>query len=764
MKIFDSSKIIVPFRVKKISKYAVLALLCSVLCTPAYATIGMQELGDSLTAFTGFSRVWSPPVRVKQLRADGRSVTVRTNATLHDVRWTPQNLAALKQQVSRWVLGHPNGKVTIYTGKTDIDELVTDLAKGSIPAGEQKDLTERNIALWPSHGLYYNADREEWIWQRATLWTTVEDLYSQEYVKLIRRMLENAGATVHMPRAGLENQETGASGLPRWAEGARYWLKDKGVDPAIWDLYEGNEYKDDMKCRPLWVNEHSTPMDLCLAFHTDGQDSGDDSTIIGTLVIYTAKDDDGNRVLRDGRNREKVNRNFADYIQTQVTQDLQTLAPEWTRRQLKEANYCESRVPVVPSIILELLSHKNMADMRYGLDPKFRFAASRAVYKGILRYLNGKSAVVQPLPVEQLAIDAKGLLRWEPKEDALEPEAKPSYYMVYIQQNEGEWDVQQVNKGCQLQTTLEPGTRYNYYVVAGNDGGLSFPSPMVSAFINAEGNKRAAINGAASKQAPLALIIDAFNDTYGVEWFADSAYAGIVPGSYACEDGFSCAYIGAQWNYLRANEWIDDDNCGWGSCYRDHAGQMTVGNTRNWSALHGKALQALKISYVSATEGLARVDTTYALVDVVCGRQRQPLMDQTRSQLASYLRQGGKVLLSSDHLSAVDPAWLRANLHASYYARQATHSGRVGVPGHRVYQLFTEPNEEQLFTCTPEGLSPAGMGAKRTAQYLDMRCGAAVGYTNASGTPTTLVYGFPLEAVRNFESLYKHSIEWLLAK
>ena len=130
MKIFDVSKIIVPFRVKTIfktiSKYAVLALLCSVLCTPAYATIGMQELGDSLTAFTGFSRVWSPPVRVKQLRADGRSVTVRTNATLHDMRWTPQNLAALKQQVSRWVLGHPNGKVTIYTGKTDIDELVTD--------------------------------------------------------------------------------------------------------------------------------------------------------------------------------------------------------------------------------------------------------------------------------------------------------------------------------------------------------------------------------------------------------------------------------------------------------------------------------------------------------------------------------------------------------------------------------------------------------------------------------------------------------------
>ena len=711
----------------------------------------MHELGDSLTVFTGFSSVWSPAVRVKQLRVDGKNITVRTNATLHDVRWTPQNLAALKRNISRWVLGHPNGRVTVYTGKTDIDELVTDLAKGAIPLGEQKDLTERNIALWPSHGMYYNADRDEWIWQRATLWTTVEDLYSQEYVKLIRRMLENAGATVHMPRAGLENQEIGPSGLPRWAEGARYWLQNKGVDSTIWNLYDGNEYKDDMKCRPLWVNKHEAPIDLCLAFHTDGQDSGDDSTIIGTLVIYTAKDDDGNRVLRDGRNREKTNRNFADHIQTQVTNDLRHLAPEWTRRQLKEANYCESRVPVVPSIILELLSHKNMADMRYGLDPKFRFAAARAVYKGILRYLNGKSAVVQPLPVEQLAIDTKGLLRWEPKEDPLEPEAKASYYMVYIQQNNGEWDVQQVNKGCQLQTTLTPGVRYNYYVVAGNDGGLSFPSPMVSAYLTGEAG-------------PKVLIVDAFNDVYGVEWFADSLYAGIVPGSYACEDGFSCAYIGAQWDFRRTNEWINDDNCGWGSCYRDHAGQMTVGNTHNWSTVHGSVLQSLKISYVSATEGMARIDTSYALVDIVCGRQRQPLSDRTRTQLTNYQRQGGKILLSSDHLSAVDPAWLRTTFHASYYARQATKNGRISVPGHRTYRLFTEPNEEQIFSCTPEGLNPEGLGAKHIAEYMDMRCSAAVGYKPFLGAPTTLLYGFPLEAVRNFESLYKYSVEWLLAK
>ena len=106
------------------------------------------------------------------------------------------------------------------------------------------------------------------------------------------------------------------------------------------------------------------PVDLCLAFHTDGQDSGNDSTIIGTLVIYSAKDDEGKTTLRNGKDRELTNRNLADWIQTQIVSDLRTIAPEWTRRQLKEANYCETRVPVVPSLILELLSHKNMADMK----------------------------------------------------------------------------------------------------------------------------------------------------------------------------------------------------------------------------------------------------------------------------------------------------------------------------------------------------------------------------------------------------------------
>lgn len=713
----------------------------------------MQELGDSLTAYTGFSRVWSPPVRVKQLRVSGKRITLRTNKTLRDVRWTPENVADIKGRISMWVLGNTKGEVTILSGNMNIENLITDCARqtakrSNSPKNGQTnraDLTDRQIVIYPSHGLYFNHIRNEWIWQRATLWTTVEDLYSQEYVRLIKRMLENAGATVLMPRAGIEQQERGVSGMPQWTEGARYWLLSQGADSTLWNLYEGDEYKDDMKCRAMWVNSLESPADLCLAFHTDGLESGDDSTIIGTLAIYTAHDDDGKTTLRNGLDREKVNRNLADWIQTQVTEDLQHIVPHWTRRQLKEANYCESRVPVVPSMILELLSHKNMADMKYGLNPKFRFAASRAVYKGILRYLNGPDASVQPLPVEQLSIGKDGLLKWKAPIDTLEMSARPTYYMVYTQADNGEWDVQQVTN-TQVRLENKRGVRYSYYVVAGNEGGLSFPSPIISSYISEK------------EENPTILVVDGFDEVYGPDWFADSTFAGIVPGSYACEDGFSCAYIGEQWNYRRADTWTNDDNCGWGSCYRDHAGQLTIGNTHDYAVLHGRALQQMGLSYVSCTSEMARLDSSFAAVDYICGRNRMPVKADYLPLLSEYLKQGGRLLLSTDHLSALDSKWTKRNLHASYYAAQATRSGKVQLryenAPKRPFTLLLSPNDTQLFTAHPEGLKPEEGSVWAT--YLDMRVPAAV------ATPTTLVFGFPLEATTDFDNLYRHSLEWLV--
>ena len=65
------------------------------------------------------------------------------------------------------------------------------------PDGLQGDV----IALWQSHGRYWNSKEDRWSWQRARLMGTVEDLFPQAFVvPYLIPMLEDAGAYVITPR------------------------------------------------------------------------------------------------------------------------------------------------------------------------------------------------------------------------------------------------------------------------------------------------------------------------------------------------------------------------------------------------------------------------------------------------------------------------------------------------------------------------------------------------------------------------------------
>ena len=55
---------------------------------------------------------------------------------------------------------------------------------------------------------------------------------------------------------------------------------------------------------------------------------------------------------------------------------------------------------------------------------------------------------------------------------------------------------------------------------------------------------------------------------------------------------------------------------------------------------------------------------------------------------------------------------------------------------------------------------PASEKAQVIANYVDMRCPAAIGTKNANPS-ATLVWGFPLEAATHFEKIYQQSILWL---
>ena len=224
-------------------------------------------------------------------------------------------------------------------------------------------------------------------------------------------------------------------------------------------------------------------MHLSLAFHSDAGVKRDSNT--GTLVIYTDYDNDKSKTYPTGVSRQLA-RDYGDYMQTQIVNDVRALyASHWMRRQLNNSSYAEARHPKVPAVLLELLSHQNYDDMRYGLDPRVKFTISRAIYKGMLRFIHaqyGTELVVQPLPVQKMAMSilgekAKGdeaiEVSWEATEDVLEPTAKPTYYVVYTRQNDGDWD-----NGVRVKTnsytfTASSGTRYDIKVQAGNTGGVS---------------------------------------------------------------------------------------------------------------------------------------------------------------------------------------------------------------------------------------------------------------------------------------------------
>lgn len=62
-------------------------------------------------------------------------------------------------------------------------------------------LDGRHVALWHSHGWYYNQNLGRWKWQRPRLFLTVEDLFPMMFtLPYIVPMLEAAGAHVWLPR------------------------------------------------------------------------------------------------------------------------------------------------------------------------------------------------------------------------------------------------------------------------------------------------------------------------------------------------------------------------------------------------------------------------------------------------------------------------------------------------------------------------------------------------------------------------------------
>lgn len=439
---------------------------------------------------------------------------------------------------------------------------------------------------------------------------------------------------------GIVERNGTISGRPKFVEGARYWLQYAGMpDTLIYNL-NGNEndYNDDYQSRaeygnylygsPYGPNKNRNskglgiPIDLSLAFHTDAGISRSDTTI-GTLSIYSLTSSDSQFVFPDGMSR-LANRDLADLVQTQIVDDLRNKYDiVWTRRDLREARYSESVRPNFPSLLLELLSHQNFLDMKYVLDPRFRFDVSRSIYKGMLRFLSVQynfDYAVQPLPVTHLSteFDKKGnvILKWQPQTDPLEPNALPSKYIVYTRINDGGFDNGILVEDNTYIKEIEKGRIYNFKVTAVNDGGESYPSEILSVCRMENGKNPIMIINGFDRIAPPAIVED--TSFIGFANFLDEG----VP------DKYDMNFTGAQYDYNPSSPFVSNDAPGHGASNADYETKIIVGNTFDFPYVHGLSIKNAGYSFVSSSDesvmdGLIDLKK-YKMVDLILGACNPP--------------------------------------------------------------------------------------------------------------------------------------------
>ncbi|HBG79558.1 MAG TPA: xanthan lyase, partial [Porphyromonadaceae bacterium] len=329
------------------------------------------------------------------------------------------------------------------------------------------------------------------------------------------------------------------------------------------------------------------------AFHTDaGTFWGD--TIVGTLGIYMTHFN--NEKFENGRSRW-ASRDLSELIMEEVTSDIRReFEPEWTRRHLWNRSYAEARIPNVPTMLLELLSHQNFADMRYGLDPSFRFTVSRSIYKGMLKFIASqynREYVVQPLPVKDFSLSFSGEreveLKWKPTIDATEPSANPTKYIVYTRINGRGFDNGVIANTNSYKVSIQKDLVYSFKVAAVNEGGESFPSEILSACRKSDQKGEALIvNGFTRVSAPFSFV----TSEDSIAGFAGSVDNGVP---YIADHHF----IGQMHEFRRIIPWMDDDASGFGDSNANYETTRIAGNSFDYPFVHGQAFAEAGYSFVS---------------------------------------------------------------------------------------------------------------------------------------------------------------------
>ena len=557
------------------------------------------------------------------------------------------------------------------------------------------------------------------------------------------------------------------SGMPRAVEGARYYAQWAGMPYAVYSSKNGqDDYADDINVRSHMTNllgggscympsieGRKVPIELSLAVHSDAGYAKDGVGLIGSLAICTTNHNNGK--LNAGISR-MASRDLADALLSNEQLDIKYKYNQWNRRELFDRNYSETRLPEVPSAILETMSHQNFPDMRYGQDPNFRFTLARSIYKTILRYINdqhGTSYMVTPLAPNHFRIEFtdkdKVKLSWSMVNDPQEPTSRPTAYILYTAIEDADFDNGTfIRAKTSYEMRLEPGILYHFKVVAVNRGGRSFPTEVLSALYHPAATKTVMIiNGFHRLSSP------AVRNTPQEQGFDLDEDPGVTYGP-------TLGWVGRQVNFDRSKMGIEGGGLGYST--NELAGKVIAGNDFNYVMTHAKAIQqAGAYNIVScASEALETAKlklAQYDMIDYVLGLERddghslnyyKTFNTTTQHILQSYTMMGGALMVSgayvgSDMMSDAEQRFLMNVLKCRYAGKSSTPSNTVNGLGTSL-TYWKQLNDQHYAATSADILQPV-KPAFTVMQYADGQ-DAAVAYKQ--GNTKLFVMGFPFECIQ----------------
>lgn len=568
---------------------------------------------------------------------------------------------------------------------------------------------------------------------------------------------------------GMGNIERGGdiSYMPRCLEAARYYAQWAGAPYSIYGNKTGtDDYAEDINTRSLMTNwlaggspyvptkeGKNVPIELSLAVHSDAGYERDGKSLVGSLAICTTSFNDGR--LNSGISRF-ASQDFIEALRSNVTRDLSKKYKRWNWRYLWDRNYSETRLPEVPSAIIETLSHQNFPDMKLGQDPNFKFTMARSIYKTILRYvsqMHRRPCIVQPLQPHlfkaTLTGDNKVKLSWKAQDDELEPTAVPTSYNIYVAAGSGGFDNGTNVRGTSYTMELEPGVMYRFKVTAVNRGGESFPTSTLSAYYQPGATKTAmVINGFSRLSAP------AVRDNIHEQGFDIEEDAGV---SY----GLTAGWSGKQQCFNKSTMGSTEPN-GLGYSGNEMVGNFVMGNTFDYVYTHADAIAATKkynvVSCTSETVESGIVDLiNYDVVDLALGLQKydenstvfyKSIPSMLRNKLSAYVLGHGKLIASGAYIGSDlqhddERVWLESTLKVAYGG--AIHTDTIsGIKGMGTeFDFYRQLNPTHYAATKCDVLMPVST-AFCPLQYAN---GMSAGVAYKGNDNATFTMAFPFECI-----------------